>query len=94
MVNGIEYNIVLPHITLAAQEWGNKDKPLIIATHGWLDNSNSFIPLMSFLKDYRVIAVDFPGHGLSQHRQHGYPLHLTDYVFDLEQVVKHIKQLQ
>ncbi|RYV01472.1 alpha/beta hydrolase [Shewanella sp. OPT22] len=92
MFKGKELELKLSHITLAAQEWGEVGKPVLLATHGWLDNSNTFLPLIEFLSDYRIIAIDFPGHGLSQHRQTGYPLHLTDYVFDLEQVIEHLKQ--
>ncbi|MBM7072705.1 alpha/beta hydrolase [Shewanella sp. 202IG2-18] len=92
MFKGKELELKLSHITLAAQEWGVPGKPVLLATHGWLDNSNSFMPLVEFLNDYRVIAIDFPGHGFSQHRQTGYPLHLTDYVFDLEQVIEYLKQ--
>ncbi len=91
MQAGKELLLKLPHITLAAQQWGDSDKPIIIATHGWLDNSNSFQPIADYLQDYCIIAVDFPGHGQSEHRQTGYPLHLTDYVLDLELVINEIK---
>ncbi|RLV61253.1 alpha/beta hydrolase [Parashewanella curva] len=80
----------LPHIQLAARQWGDKDKPIILALHGWLDNANSFEPLAPLLHDYCLIAIDWPGHGKSQHRQQGYSLHLTDYVFDLDSLVLHL----
>ena len=37
----------------------------ILALHGYLDNSNSFLPLSHFLtkEGYYVISVDLPGHG-------------------------------
>lgn len=78
-------NIPLPHLNLAAQCWGAEDKPLILALHGWLDNSNSFAPLAEqLMDDYRVLAIDWPGHGLSEHRPGHYPLHWVDYLYDLE----------
>lgn len=75
----------LPHLTLAAQCWGAEDKPLLLALHGWLDNSNSFAPLAEkLMNDYRILAIDWPGHGLSDHRPGRYPLHWIDYLYDLE----------
>jgi len=78
----------LPHLTLAAQCWGAEDKPLLLALHGWLDNSNSFAPLAEkLMNDYRILAIDWPGHGLSEHRPGRYPLHWIDYLYDLEQLL-------
>lgn len=42
-------------------------KGLILALHGWLDNAVSFLPLSQNLHDYKIIALDLPGHGHSQH---------------------------
>ena len=37
--------------------------------HGHLDNAHSFLPLLTKLPDsYRYLALDLPGHGLSDHR--------------------------
>ncbi|HBI22256.1 MAG TPA: hypothetical protein DDY37_06710 [Legionella sp.] len=41
--------------------------PPILALHGWLENSASFVPLCDLLSDYYVIAPDLPGHGYSPH---------------------------
>lgn len=86
MVNscGHEITIELPHITLAAKRWGSQEKPLILALHGWLDNADSFLPLSHYLVDYQIIAIDWPGHGLSEHRPGLYPLHWVDYLYDLD----------
>ena len=86
-----EITLELPHITLAAKKWGSNDKPIIVATHGWLDNANSFVPLAALLDDFCIIAFDWPGHGCSEHRQLGYPLHITDYVLDLDLVIAKVK---
>lgn len=75
--------IKLPHITLGGLAFGSPDKPLLLALHGWLDNAASFIPLAQYLSDYHIIAVEWPGHGHSMHREAGANYHITDYIFDL-----------
>lgn len=81
---GDEVSIQLPHIKLAGRLWGTADKPLILALHGWLDNANSFQPLSDYLTDYQILAIDWPGHGGSDHRPGAYPLHWIDYLYDLD----------
>lgn len=46
---------------------GDSTKPIVIALHGWLDNANSFNLITPLMPDYQVLALDLPGHGLSQH---------------------------
>lgn len=51
---------------LALQYWGDANNPLILCLHGWLDNSASFHLLaQQLMKDYQLLLVDLPGHGLS-----------------------------
>lgn len=61
---------------LAVKAWGDPTNPPLIALHGWLDNAASFDFLAPYLLDnYYVMAVDLPGHGLSEHHHsdsHGY----------------------
>lgn len=45
--------------------YGQPDKPVILALHGWLDNAASFHLLAPLLEDYSVLALDLPGHGHS-----------------------------
>ncbi|MCE9678603.1 alpha/beta hydrolase [Shewanella sp. AS1] len=87
-----EVAISLPHIRLGGRVWGEDDKPLLLALHGWLDNANSFQPLSNYLKDYQLLAIDWPGHGASQHRPGAYPLHWIDYLYDLECLIEHISR--
>ncbi|WP_299008713.1 alpha/beta hydrolase [uncultured Shewanella sp.] len=79
-----EVQIQLPHLNLSARLWGRDDKPLLLALHGWLDNANSFEPLAGHLKDFQVLAIDWPGHGHSDHHPGHYPLHWVDYIYDLD----------
>ncbi len=39
----------------------------LFCLHGWLDNANSFLPLMSLLPEVDLVAIDMPGHGYSDH---------------------------
>ncbi|MBT1445584.1 alpha/beta fold hydrolase [Shewanella sp. JM162201] len=82
-----EITLQLPHIRLGGWISGQDDKPLLLALHGWLDNANSFAPLSDALDDYRLLAIDWPGHGLSDRRDGSYPLHWIDYLYDLHGVV-------
>ena len=62
---------------------GNEQQPLLLCLHGWLDNAASFQPLIPYLSDYHVIAIDWPGHGLSSHRSLDAHYHFLDWVYDL-----------
>lgn len=45
-------------------EWGERGKPVIFCLHGLGSTSLSFIEIAEQLKeDYRLIAIDAPGHG-------------------------------
>ncbi len=67
-------------LRLAALAWGEPGAPAVLALHGWLDNAASFERLAPLLGDHRVIALELPGHGHSQHRPPGVPYHFVDYV--------------
>ncbi|WP_299495411.1 alpha/beta hydrolase [uncultured Shewanella sp.] len=90
--NGEEIQIALPHLNVSARMWGREDKPLLLALHGWLDNANSFEPLAAYLNDYQVLAIDWPGHGYSDHHPGHYPLHWVDYIFDLQLLMTYLEQ--
>lgn len=67
--------------TLAALEKSGQGMP-ILALHGWLDNAASFLPLMALLPN-PVVALDFAGHGLSDHRPAEAATHYVDHVRDV-----------
>jgi pimeloyl-ACP methyl ester carboxylesterase len=72
--------MTLPTVTEQAQTWtveglqlaglvsGPADGIPVLALHGWLDNAASFSALRPFLTQARLVAIDMPGHGLSDHR--------------------------
>jgi len=72
--------IDIPNYRLAGIAWGKESAKPVLALHGWLDNAASFSTLGPLLKGYRVVAVDMPGHGLSDHQDWHGPYHLVDYV--------------
>jgi len=78
-----EIRLSLPHIELAAHIFGPQDGLPVIALHGWLDNANSFARLAPKLSGLRIVAVDFAGHGHSDHRPRGAGYALADYAFDV-----------
>ena len=64
------------------------EKPLLVMLHGWQDNAASFTPLFPALTDhFSLLAVDWPGHGLSPHRAADNFYHFVDYVDDLAQLM-------
>jgi len=86
-----ELKIRLPHITLAALSNTasiDAEKPTLVFLHGFLDNANSFEHLVSELSHFQCIAVDMAGHGHSEHRSAGAHYHLSDYAYDLHQIIK------
>ncbi|TCV96102.1 epoxide hydrolase [Luteibacter rhizovicinus] len=76
-----ETKIQTPSLGIAAQEWGDPDAPPLVMLHGWLDNAASFDLLAPHLaKRFRVIALDLPGHGHSDHLPPGADYHYMGHV--------------
>ena len=71
-------------LELAALAWGAPTGRPFLATHGWLDNAATMgrlAPRLCADADLRIVSLDLPGHGLSQHKQG--PYHFIDWVADL-----------
>ncbi|MDN5516077.1 alpha/beta hydrolase [Ectopseudomonas composti] len=83
-----EVRLSLPHIELAAHLYGPEDGVPVLALHGWLDNAASFARLAPKLEGLRIVALDFAGHGHSEHRCAGAGYALWDYAFDVLQVAE------
>lgn len=82
MANVEEITLSSGALALAARTWGARDAPPILALHGWLDNAATYDRLAPLLGARRTIALDFPGHGRSQHRPAGTHYHFVDFVAD------------
>ncbi len=63
-----EHAITVRGARLAWRQWGEDHEYPVLALHGWLDNAASFDALGPLLAGHRVIALDLPGHGLSDQR--------------------------
>jgi len=73
-IRGIRYHVRL---------WGKPDAPTLFLLHGWMDVSASFQFVVDALaRDWRVVAPDWRGFGLSGWAAHGY--WYPDYYADLE----------
>jgi len=85
-----ELSYQLEDLKLTALACGNEADEPVLCLHGYLDNAASFLPLMQqiaqesdLLSERRIIALDWPGHGHSDHRSIGAHYHFFDYVSDL-----------
>ncbi len=88
MPSPTEWEIELGYITLrGVRIKQEKAKRTVIALHGYLDNANSMIDLHQAFPNDDFIALDFAGHGKSEHRPEGCHYNQLDYVQDLHQVI-------
>lgn len=89
----IEVSYSCQYGTVAGLCWGKGNKKKILALHGWLDNAASFAQLAPLLVDigYEVIAIDFAGHGHSDHRAKGHFNHFIDFVLDIQDVLNQLE---
>ncbi|OCX95713.1 MAG: alpha/beta hydrolase [Pseudomonas sp. K35] len=83
-----EVRLSLPHLEVAAHLYGPDDGMPVIALHGWLDNAATFSRLAPRLQGLRIVALDLPGHGHSDHRPIGAGYNIWDYAHDVLQVAE------
>ena len=62
-----EVRFNLPSVEVAAKVWGTPEELPVIGLHGWLDNAATFDLIAPLLNDVYLVALDLPGHGLSDH---------------------------
>lgn len=78
----------LPALSLAGWQQGPTQQKVTLCLHGWLDNADSFLPLSACLNELNLVAIDLPGHGLSQHRSLDAHYHFLDWIYDLATLIK------
>ena len=87
-----EISIDLPHVRLQALQFG-EGAHTVLALHGWMDNAMSFAPIAPYLvdDDTRLIAIEFAGHGRSDHRPINSGYHFSDHMRDVMFAVEALK---
>jgi YrbI family 3-deoxy-D-manno-octulosonate 8-phosphate phosphatase len=80
---GEPIELQVPGLTLRGLAWGDPEAPPLLALHGWLDNAASWAPIAPHLPGRRLVALDLPGHGLSDHKPVGVAYHFVDWVVDV-----------
>ena len=74
MTDITEIQLQVADLKLSALKAISGSKHKILCLHGWLDNANSFRPLLSRIRDAEIVAIDLPGHGYSEHQKSIYSL--------------------
>ena len=62
------------------------EQPRLLCVHGWLDNANSFLPMMPYLPAFDLVAIDLPGHGYSDALPGGYTL--QEFSYQLTRIIQ------
>lgn len=78
-----EITLEVPGLRLAGLAWGPSSGVPVLALHGWLDNAASFSTLAPRLAGVRLVALDLPGHGLSDHRPPCVAYDFLEWVVDV-----------
>jgi pimeloyl-ACP methyl ester carboxylesterase len=86
-----EINIQTRIGNFAGLAWPNPGAPKLMCLHGWLDNAASFVPLAPCLSGFDLVALDFAGHGHSDHRPPGARYYMLDNLWDLDAVLDELQ---
>ena len=82
-----ELEIKTSTMRLSAKCWGEPEGMPVLAFHGWLDNAATFDHLAPLLKDFRLVSIDLPGHGLSEHKPSSSSYHFSDLIVEMLEVL-------
>lgn len=81
------YMIHCQDIDVRVTEWGERDKPVIFCLHGLGSTALSFIEVADKLQHhFRILAIDAPGHGMSQSFQ-------DDHAYDFPRFCEWLNQV-
>jgi len=86
----IENTLSLAGCQCHIAEWNPEAKTPVLAFHGWLDNLASFESLARKMPQIRLIAVDFPGHGHSDHHQKGQVYYFLDGLYLIDDLIEQL----
>lgn len=79
-----EIRLDTPRGTLGGLRWHVPGGAPVLCLHGWLDNAASFLPMSKFLTQLDLVAIDFPGHGRSDHRHSSAHYYFSEYLWDMD----------
>ncbi|XP_019111883.2 serine hydrolase-like protein [Larimichthys crocea] len=83
-----ELSVPVPWGQIRGKIWGPDQGRPVLCVHGWADNCGTFNTLIPLLpKEFRYVALDLAGHGLSSHRPPGVFYSFPAYVADVRRVV-------
>jgi pimeloyl-ACP methyl ester carboxylesterase len=70
---------------IAAFEWGNPTNPLVMLIHGWNGRGTQISAFAKLLveKNFRVVALDGPGHGISPGKMSN-PTHYAQFILNAQ----------
>ena len=90
-VQSSNYVTTADGVQIYYKDWGPKDGPVVVFSHGWPLNSDSWESQMLFLatKGFRVVAHDRRGHGRSSQPWDGNDM--DHYADDLSAVISALK---
>lgn len=77
-------------LSIKARQFGNPNGIKVLGLHGWLDNANTFELFEPYLEGIHLVAIDLPGHGLSDHRSQHTSYYLWEYVNDVLEILKQL----
>ncbi|KAJ8377362.1 hypothetical protein AAFF_G00260910 [Aldrovandia affinis] len=84
-----ELCVTVPWGQIRGRVWGPDHGRPVLCLHGWADNSGTFNTLIPLLpKEWRYVAVDLVGHGLSSHRPDGVFYTFPAYLADVRRVLE------
>ena len=84
------FNIKTRNLDIHGLKIGSGEE-VVIALHGWLDNCNSFKPMLDGQKPEQTwYCIDFSGHGLTSWRSDDAHYYFVDYIDDVYQFIEAI----
>jgi len=86
-----EITFEMPWGKVAAKVWGPPNGRPVLALHGWLDNAATYDALIPLLPtDLRIVCLDIPGHGYSDHYPREIQYHYVDCLPGIQRLAKHL----
>lgn len=87
-----EITIPVPWGQISGKQVGNSNNHPVLCIHGWLDNCNTFKPLIPLLpKENFYVSIDLPGHGFSSKFPEGMYYCMYSYIDVVERARNYFK---